>query len=100
MRIKYKSFISILLLLALFCVSLTTVYAKHDLSDGLAGPAFTDPSGVTDMPAEWKEQPIKYDPSTGEADIVITLDQHIYPALLPSIQKYARVNNKKVKTGS
>ena len=75
---------------------LTKVNAQHGLFDKAAGPAFTDPDKVMDMPEEWKKQPIKYDSSAGDADIVVTLDQHLYPALLPLIQKYAKEHNEKI----
>ena len=50
--------------------------------DELGGPPFTDPSEIMEMPEEWKKKPITYDPSAGKADLVITLDQHLYPAFL------------------
>jgi len=46
-----------------------------------------------DMPSSWVQMPIRYDPETGEADIVVNLDQHIYPVLLPLIQQFAKENN-------
>jgi ABC-type phosphate transport system substrate-binding protein len=48
------------------------------------------------MPEEWKKQPIEHDESAGDIDIVITLDQHLYPALLPIIQEYAKKQTLKV----
>ena len=64
--------------------------------DSIAGQAFTDSSEIMEMPEEWIKQPVKYEPSVGDADLVITLDQHLYPAFLPLIQEYAKVNGMKI----
>jgi len=72
-------------------------YAQHEyLITGLRGPAFSDPSKIQPMPLDWQKQPIKYEPSVGKADIVVTLDQQMYPALQPIIQKYAAAHNLKI----
>jgi ABC-type phosphate transport system substrate-binding protein len=73
-----------------------SVHAEHINLNGLAGPPFINPSQVMDMPDDWINQPIKYDPSAGEADVVVTLDQHLYPALLPLIQKYEKEYKMKI----
>lgn len=54
------------------------------------GPAFTDPEGIVPMPPEWGEAPVVYERWAAGADLAVTLDQHLYPALLPLIQEYAR----------
>ncbi|MEN8263334.1 MAG: substrate-binding domain-containing protein [Nitrospirota bacterium] len=64
--------------------------------DSMAGPAFTDSSEIMEMPEEWIRQPVKYEQSAGDADLAITLDQHLYPACLPLIQEYAKVNGMKI----
>jgi hypothetical protein len=84
-----------------FCFALLPLlgpagYAEHVSISGLIGPAFTDLSEIMEMPAEWREQPIKYDPSVGKADLVITLDQHLYPAFLPLIRKYEKEHNLRI----
>ncbi len=68
-------------------------YASHDAINPMKKHTFSDPSHIIEMTPEWERQPIKYGPSTGNADIVVTLDQHLYPALLPLIQKYAKEND-------
>ena len=85
--------ISIMFSLTVLTLPRSPVYADHDPLNNLRGPAFSDPSQIFEMPAAWVKQPIKYEPSMGNADIVITLDQHLYPTLLPFIQKYAKENN-------
>jgi phosphate transport system substrate-binding protein len=75
----------------LFCSS---VEAAN--SEGLEGEAFTDPSYTQEMPADWRDQPIRYGSETGEADLTVTLDQHLYPALSGLIQNYAAKNGLKI----
>ncbi len=48
------------------------------------------------MPEQWITQPITYDNWAQNADIAVTLDQHLYPALLPLINDYARENGLKI----
>lgn len=56
----------------------------------LSGKAFTDPLHRIEMPQKWMEQSVKYKKWATDADLAITLDQQLYPALLPIIQQYAR----------
>jgi len=63
----------------------------------IRGPAFVDPSHVQPMPEGWKEQPIRYDAEASKADIVITLDQHLYPLFNDYIRKYAAEQGIKVR---
>lgn len=85
--------IPIIFTLTVLAIPGSPVYADHDPLNDLRGPAFTDPSQIFEMDSEWNKQPIKYALSASDADIVITLDQHLYPALLPFIQNYAKENN-------
>ncbi len=93
---------TLLIHLSLLLSLTVTVHAQHDTVNGPAGPAFSDPDKIQEMPEEWIKMPVTYDPSVGKADLVITLDQHLYPALGPIIQKYAKINNIKpvVKEGT
>ncbi len=61
-----------------------------------AGQSFTDPAEIMEMPEEWRKRPVRYEQSAGNADLAITLDQHLYPAFLPLIQEYAKVNGMKI----
>jgi hypothetical protein len=56
----------------------------------VGGAAFTDPDDRMEMPREWVEKPIGREEWSRGADVAVTLDQHLYPALLPIIQRYAR----------
>ncbi|HHB92578.1 MAG TPA: hypothetical protein ENK59_05125, partial [Thioploca sp.] len=74
------------LLIIYVMLATTTICGADEL---LAGKAFTDPSKQVDMPQEWLEQPIKYEKWAKGADIAVSLDQQLYPTLLPVIQQYA-----------
>jgi len=52
----------------------------------LFGPPFSDPNHVEPMPSTWQSQSLK---RPAGVDIAITLDQHLYPALLPLIDEYS-----------
>jgi hypothetical protein len=87
--------IAAILLLSIFT-------ARADESDSLKGEAFSDPSYVLDMPDEWMNQDIEYESWAENADIAITLDQHLYTALISMINAYAEENdlNISVKEGT
>ncbi len=77
----------ILLLLALVAKS-TAVWAER-----LGGEAFTDP-GIfwQSVPSDWIQMPIKPEAEAQHADLAITLDQQLYPSLLPLIQTFAETH--------
>ena len=54
------------------------------------GPAFSDPNHTETLPESWLKQPIQYQDVPANSDLVVTLDQHLYPALLPLIKDFAR----------
>ncbi len=59
-------------------------------AESMEGSAFTDPTLTWhEVPAEWITQSVQPEPESPEADLAITLDQQIYPPLLPLIQQYA-----------
>lgn len=62
---------------------------------GGPGPSFSDPAHIEILPEAWLKQPIKYKDAPEDSDLAIVLDQHLYPALLPIIQKFA--NQKQLK---
>jgi hypothetical protein len=79
-----------------FLISLDTVKAEHGSMESLAGPPFSDPLVIQEMPKDWEKKPIKYETSAGDPDLVITLDQQMYPALKPIIQEYASKQDLKI----
>lgn len=82
--------------LAVVLFLLTYGFAGQNPPRSLKGPPFSDPSQTQNMPEAWIKQPVKYDPSAGGADIVLSLDQHLYPALRPMIQTYAKEHGLKI----
>ncbi|MDM8561077.1 substrate-binding domain-containing protein [Candidatus Parabeggiatoa sp. HSG14] len=68
---------------------LPNVWSMDEL---VAGKAFTKFSQIIEMPEKWRKQPIQYKNWAKGSDLAITLDQQLYPALLPVIQKYAKQN--------
>jgi len=63
---------------------------------GERGPAFSDPSAVAPIDEEWVKKPVEHREWAKGADVVITLDQHMYPALLPLIGDFERETGLKV----
>ena len=58
-------------------------------AEGLGGPAFENPGIVCrSVPSDWIERPVVPEAEVQEADLVISLDQQLYPYLLPLIQDY------------
>ncbi len=77
----------ILVLLAVVAKS-TVVYAER-----LGGEAFTDPDFVwQSVSANWIQGLITPEAEVQHADLVITLDQQLYPSLLPLIRAYAKTH--------
>lgn len=74
----------------------SSVWAQPEPEESLEGPAFSDPSKVYEMPKKWLEEPIEYEPEAAGSDLAVTLDQHLYPAILPLINKFARERNVKI----
>lgn len=82
--------------LAVLLSGISLEAGEHDTLENLAGPPFTAPSEIMEMPDAWVKRPIKYDASFGDVDLVVTLDQHLYPALLPSVKSYANEHKLKI----
>jgi len=55
---------------------------------GMADIAFTNPTVVASMPDEWVKQGIRYE-TEQTVDLALTLDQQLYPILMPFIQEFA-----------
>jgi ABC-type phosphate transport system substrate-binding protein len=67
------------------------------LAEGIAGSAFTDPALIwRQLPPDWETQTVRAEPGASEADLAVTLDQQLYPMLLPLIQQYAAEHRVKV----
>ena len=94
---KYKK---ILLSLILFTVCNPLLKIYPDNFGPLKGPSFTEVSQVMEMPESWKQKPITYQRSVGEPDIVLNMDQQMYPAFLPIINQYAARSGIKIVANS
>ncbi|MEJ2696242.1 MAG: hypothetical protein P8013_06300 [Candidatus Sulfobium sp.] len=73
----------------LFLLQVLLFLAPASADDLLKGPPFTDPSVIQPMPEGWEEQPVIHETGSRRPDIVVTLDQHLYPLFADYIRKYA-----------
>jgi len=48
------------------------------------------------MPEAWRQQPVRHADTVGAVDLAISLDQHLYPALLPLIQAFGAQQGLKI----
>ena len=74
-----------------FCIGLLLGLSWNSCmaAEVAAGPAFSDPDKRVSMPETWRQQPITYKEVPPDTDVAVTLDQHLYPALLPLIREFA-----------
>jgi len=69
----------------------------RDVVPNVRGPAFSDPEKIFGpMAPDWVAKPIRHAPVDKDADLVISLDQQMYPALTASIERYAKEHNLKI----
>lgn len=80
-------------MLCVFAALATNAHAQS----GEVGPAFSNPKKIIPMETDWIKQPIKYADWAKGADLALSLDQHMYPAFLPMIEKYAKDNNLDIR---
>lgn len=57
---------------------------------------FSDPTVLTEVPAEWPEKPIQHLAKYQDADLVISLGQQSHPLFYDLILQYAEKNNLKI----
>lgn len=62
----------------------------------LSRNAFSDPAYKVAMPEDWKRQGIKHESWAEGSDLAVSSDQHLYPAVLPIINKFAQDNKLKI----
>lgn len=89
---KLLLIVGVAILLSVTILFWTTLNAERSLG----GPAFSDPSKIQKMSEEWRKKPIKYDKENQGADIVVSLDQQMYPSLLSIIRRYAKEHNLRI----
>jgi ABC-type phosphate transport system substrate-binding protein len=90
---KTKSFF---IFIAVICFIIAVLFIHPEASKILTGNSFITSYKTVEMPEDWIKNPIQYDKWAENADIAITLDQHLYPALLSIINTYARENRLKI----
>lgn len=99
--INISKFSSILILIIVFLtaawIQLSTAKSPSAIPSSDPNIEYSDPAYKMSMPKEWIDKPIKYEKWAEGADIALVLDQHIYIALLPIIQEYAKNNNLKIE---
>lgn len=84
------------LAMAVIVLTLTMAAASAYASDDLQGPSFSDPAVTQDMPQAWQDKPITYEDSMKDADLVIDMNQQLYPAFLPALNKFAKDEGIKI----
>jgi phosphate transport system substrate-binding protein len=67
--------------------------ARLESINELRGKAFCDPSYQVNMPEKWNKEKIKHESWAEDADITLSVSQHLYPAVLPIIEKYEKNND-------
>jgi len=92
---KNKTSVPVLCMIFL-CGPLATTLPATANADSHRGPAFTDPEHKETMPGSWLDKSIQYEKLPANTDLAITLDQHLYPALLPLINRYAKQHKLQV----
>ncbi|MDH3348077.1 MAG: substrate-binding domain-containing protein [Desulfobulbaceae bacterium] len=91
-------------MLDIFCLSLITTISLclcspvHGDEKSLLrkGPAFTDLDKRYRMPEQWREKKISRDSWAKGANLAVTLDQHLYPAISNIIFDFAEKSRLKV----
>lgn len=68
----------------------------EDLGKRLAGDPFSDPARLVPKPEEWVARPIAHAEWGQDADLAVALDQHLYPALLPLTEAFARERHLRI----
>jgi len=81
--------ISIILLLP------STTLAQKD--NNLRGPAFHATAKALPMSKDWQQQAIQYEEWARGADLALSLDQQLYAALLPIINRFASEQKVNIK---
>ncbi|MEG3618077.1 substrate-binding domain-containing protein [Magnetovibrio sp. PR-2] len=86
---------ALLTTLSLTLVCLTNAKANHDHL--LGGRAFSPPTEIIPMGAEWESQGVTHKINTDQkVNLAIALDQQLYPSLGPMIQAFAKSRGIKV----
>jgi phosphate transport system substrate-binding protein len=67
--------------------------ASNALDKSLQGPKFSNPEEAKMLvKQEWKQKRVSYSKTAGNPDLIVSLDQHFYPAAKPVIEAYAKAH--------
>lgn len=88
--------IAILVFLLLLISSSQAGAGQEAVPSQLGGKPFDDPDVVQEMSKEWQAGSIEYQPGTGPADLVVSINQQFEPFMGPLIEQYAREQGVKV----
>lgn len=80
----------------IFLLQLSGTCLAHS-NDPLRGPAFSDPDKIQHREDTWQKKAISHGEWAEDADLAISLDQHLYPALLPLIKRFAKEQKLTIK---
>lgn len=97
MRYSWTVILSCLSLLPFFDINAS--WAQESSPKTLQGPAFSYSDKSVPKSEAWRKQPIRYQAKDVGLHIAMMLDQHIYPAVLPQIQDYAKEKRLKIVVG-
>ena len=81
------------LLITAILLMTTSVPTLSLAAHNTAGQAFEYSDKEVQKAPEWKEKSITYEEWARNADMAVTLDQHLYAIMLPLVQEFARDND-------
>ncbi|MDH4318615.1 MAG: substrate-binding domain-containing protein, partial [Desulfobulbaceae bacterium] len=84
----------LLVILLVFCASVDSVEGVKSSPRG--GPAFSDPGKLVEMDEQWIKKPVVHPSAAEGTDLVLSVDQHLYPAISPFIREFATRRRLKV----
>lgn len=84
-----RKFMLVQLLAISFLFPVRPFTATAQSGDNLGGPPFSKSEQQLPMPEDWQQRPIHYEEWAQGADLALSLDQQLYAALLPLVERYA-----------
>ncbi len=94
MLLSWNFFLPFLLLVA---ISAGFVQAEEAMP---TGEQFSDPQELRKMPEGWRQQAVQYVPELRKADLVVNLDQSVFPSFQTVVNEFAKKNKLKLVLNS
>lgn len=91
-----RRFLPALIVLFLLVLQLSPV-ARSGVEEPLRGPVFSDPAVIQPVDAGWEKKPVAHVSDQAGADLVVDLNQQLYPFLLPFVEQYGREHGLKIE---